>query len=106
VLTLAAFTSPANDSEVSPDSVTFTWTTGLGAIGYHLHVGTTPGGDDIDMSPDYMPDTSWTSTGLPHGATFYARLYTQYQSGDWDHYVDLVLHTPPDPPADIPRTSK
>jgi hypothetical protein len=74
--------------------VTFTWTPVAEALGYHLHVGTSPGEDNIGSSPDYQTATSFTLGGLPPGALLYARLYTQYGVGDWDHFVDVAFTTP------------
>jgi hypothetical protein len=46
------------------------------------------------MSPDYGHETKWTVENLPRGILIYARLYTQYQVRDWDHYVDIFFTIP------------
>ena len=91
---LATFITPT-DGAVVGSEVEFRWTEVPGVAGFHVHVGASPGADDYGMSADYLNDTKWTATGLPSGAVIYVRLYTQFQIGDWAHYVDMIVTTPP-----------
>jgi hypothetical protein len=96
---LAALITPADGGVVASETLEVTWTPSPTAIGYHVHVGTSPGADDIGMSADYMTETAWTSNVLPPGQTLYVRLYTQFAVGDWNNYVDITVTTaPPAPP--------
>src|SRR5262249_2926505 len=89
---LAAFLQPLGGAAVGTN-VVFQWTQVPCVLGFHLHVGTSPGADDVGMSPDYMPYATFTVGGLPRVKVLYVRLYTQYSVGDWDHYVDIVVTT-------------
>jgi hypothetical protein len=96
---LATFITPADNGIVSSDTIRVSWTPSPAAIGYHVHVGTSPGADDIGMSADYITETAWTSNVLPRGQTLHLRLYTQFAVGDWNNYVDITVMTaPPAPP--------
>ena len=94
---LAQFITPTDGAELGSDSFDFTWTEVPGVFGYHLHIGTTPGADNISMSPDYTQERHWLANNLPRGVLLYARLYTQFAVGDWNHYVDIFFTVPPVP---------
>lgn len=81
-----ALISPAPGSTLPGGSVTFTWTTGSGAI-YELWLGTKGVGSDnigVYFSPSSTASTiSITATGIPTGGgTIYARLVT-LAGGTW-----------------------
>jgi hypothetical protein len=94
VTPLSQFVAPLNGATVSGTAVLFKWTTIAEALGYHLHVGSSPGADDYGMSPDYLTATQFSISNLPAGRTMFARLYTQFNVGDWDHYVDITITRP------------
>jgi hypothetical protein len=99
---LASFLSPEQAAIMVGTSLEFTWTEVAGVIGYHLHVGTFPGADDIGMSPDYMMDTRYTIDNLPPNRLLYARLYSQVAVNDFGHFVDLAFTTAPEASATTP----
>src|SRR5260370_13745948 len=67
--TQAAMTSPAPGSTLTSSAATFQWSTGSGALAYHLYVGTTAGGNDI-YSQNQGTSLSVTGGGLPtNGST-------------------------------------
>jgi hypothetical protein len=101
---LAALIEPET-STVSGPSIRFTWNIIPEAIGYHLHVGSSPGADNFGMSPDYMTQSEFTVTlpsseALPPGGKIFVTLYTQYAIGDWSHFVVRELTVAPPAPPD------
>jgi hypothetical protein len=91
---LAQFLAPLDGATLDSTSYLFTWTEVPGVLGYHLHIGTTPGDDKVSMSPDYASDRHWLAENMPRGVLLYARLYTQFAIEDWDHYVDVFFTIP------------
>ena len=95
--TAAALTSPASDSTLSGSQVTFSWSTGSGATGYILRLGTTAGGNDI-RGTGLITGTSVTFSPLPtNGETIHARLYTVFASSTT--YADYVFTAANQAPA-------
>jgi len=90
--TAAALTAPT--ATVLPGShVTFTWSTGTGATGYKLLVGTTQGGATLANS-GVITATSRTVYGLPTGgSTIYVRLFTL--NGATQVYTDYTFTAAP-----------
>jgi hypothetical protein len=80
----AVIQSPANGSVLPGASVTFSWTTAPGTIGYNLWVGTSTTGAgeyNIYASPQSTA-TSVTVNNLPTtGVPIYVRLYTKFSGG-------------------------
>src|SRR6185437_13481018 len=91
----AALTSPAPNSVLAGPTVTFTWSTAGGAIGYSFRLGTTLRGNDVSSS-GFITATSTTPTNLPtNGETLYGRLFTYYGSNSsFVDYVFTVATTP------------
>lgn len=82
--TQAAMSSPTPSSTLTSPNVTFTWTTGTGASGYALWIGTSPGTSNVYVTGVFS-GTSRTVTGLPvNGETLYVRLFTSF-SGTLAH---------------------
>jgi len=71
----AVLTAPPLGSRVTSPTVTFQWTTGIGATDFWIYVGTTPGGSDLFNSEMNMA-TSQVVTNIPDG-TMYVRLWTR-----------------------------
>ena len=79
---LAQVTTPAPNSTLSSDTVTFNWTN-VNADQYWLEVGSTLGGGDFSGG-DQGINTSATVSGLPtDGSTVYVRLWT-IRNGVWE----------------------
>ena len=79
---LAQITTPAPNSTLSSDTVTFNWSN-VGADQYWLEVGSTLGGGDYSGG-DQGTNTSATISGLPtDGSTVYVRLWT-IRNGAWE----------------------
>ncbi|MDH4066725.1 MAG: hypothetical protein OEW19_20175, partial [Acidobacteriota bacterium] len=80
--TLATITGPTPGSTLAGSSVSFTWTTGFGALQYWLYVGTTGVGSANLWNQDLATATSRTVTGIPTtGAAVYVRLWTRTSTG-------------------------
>ncbi len=89
----AAITSPASGSSLTSRSATFTWNAGVGNLDtpgdeYAIHIGTTPGGSEIDAMHFDSSTLSYTTYNLPgDGSTVYVRLFThlsgQFVSNDY-----------------------
>ena len=85
IQTPSAITSPAQNSTFSGSSVTFDWTTGAGATGYYLWIGSTGVGSNNIYNSAEKTVTSYSFTAMPtNGETIYVRLTTNY-SGTWVH---------------------
>jgi hypothetical protein len=86
---IAAITSPAQGTQLAGSTETFSWTTGTGATGYALWVGTTGMGSHNLYEGGYHTGTSLTVTGLPtNGEAVYVRLTTNL--GYTTEYFDYV----------------
>jgi hypothetical protein len=88
--------SPAPGSTLSSSTVTFTWSSGTGATGYYLYVGTAVGANDI-YSQSQTTNLSATVSALPsNGSTLYVRLWW-FVSSTWhfSDYTYLAGATPP-----------
>ena len=97
-LNIAQITSPSKGSTLTGASATFTWTSGRGATGYKLWIGSTPGGHDIDIATGSYPDGLQTRvTNLPtNGEDLYVTLYALV-NGAWvvqDPAVYLAAKVP------------
>ncbi len=80
----AEMTSPVNGSKFTSTTVTFSWTTGLGASEYWLSISSSPGENDIH-NHSIGTSRSHTVTGLPSdGRTLYVRLSTLCY-GVWEY---------------------
>jgi hypothetical protein len=77
-------TSPANNTPLTGNQVTFTWTPGATATAYWVDVSASaPGGNDLDQSGNLGNVTSYSISNLPGGgATIYVRLYSLI-GGQW-----------------------
>jgi hypothetical protein len=75
-------------------SVTFNWTTGTGATGYALWIGTAGVGSHDLLYGGVHAATSLTFSGLPTiGNTIYVRLYTSF-SGALESYDYTYTEAP------------
>lgn len=73
----AELTTPPPSSTLTTSTVTFQWTGGTGVAQYGLHVGTSPGGDNL-FSRGGVTSLSATVSGLPtDGRTVYVRLWSE-----------------------------
>jgi hypothetical protein len=81
---------PVPGSSLAGPDVTFQWTAVAGAEAYALEIGSSPGAADL-LSSGPTQATSFVAYGLPAGATFYARLSTQF--GGQSLFVDSVFLT-------------
>jgi uncharacterized repeat protein (TIGR03803 family) len=80
---LARMTSPGPGSTLSGSTVTFNWTTGIGATAYWLDVGTAAGQADL-FTQGTGSTTTQMVTGLPVlGQPIYVRLWTQFANVGW-----------------------
>jgi hypothetical protein len=76
-------TTPAPGSTLSSSSVAFTWTAGIGATGYWLDAGSSPGGNQYYQSGNLGNVLTTAVNGLPtNGSTVYVTLYSLVQ-GTW-----------------------
>jgi hypothetical protein len=74
--TIAGITSPVNNSTFTSSSATFTWNW-VGATGYWINVGSTPGGNQYFQSGNLGNVLTKTVNGLPtNGSTVYVTLYS------------------------------
>lgn len=92
----AVMTSPAPNSTLAGTTVTFNWTTGVGATQYWLYVGTTGPGSTNLYNQSTGTNTSQSVSGLPsNGSTVYVRLWTLV-SGNWlfNDYLYQATGTP------------
>jgi hypothetical protein len=102
---VATLTYPTEGSELTSPWENFTWDPSVGASAYYLYVGTAPGlRDVVDSGALPASSSSYAIPRLPHGATLYARLFTQ-TGGLWVNAPDVpfsVQLTAPilDSPAD------
>jgi hypothetical protein len=104
----AVLLAPAPGGPLPGTSVTFTWTSALGAVNYELFLGsTTPGAYNVFYSGD-LTGTSVSVNGLPfNGETIYARLYTRF-SGKltfFDYTYTAAALTPATITAPAPGSS-
>jgi hypothetical protein len=80
--TKAVMLSPANGSTFNSSTVTFTWSSGTGAVAYWLYVGSSPGAQDI-YSAGQGTSLSGTVSGIPtDGRTIYVTLWS-FICGSW-----------------------
>ena len=81
---LGQITSPTPGSTLSGSTVTFQWSSGAGAQGYWLYVGSTGVGSyNIHSSSEIPTGTlSRTVSNVPTSGTIYVRLYTKL-NGIW-----------------------
>jgi pro-kumamolisin-like protein/Big-like domain-containing protein len=83
---IAVMQSPANNSVLSGNAVTFTWSSDANATGYWVDVSTVgPGGNDLDSSGNLGTALTETIYNLPAtnpGTTVYVTLYS-YVGGQW-----------------------
>lgn len=78
----AELTTPPPSSTLAASTVTFQWTGGTGVTQYGLHLGTSPGGNDV-FSQNGHRGLSATVSGVPtDGRTLYARLWSEI-GGSW-----------------------
>ena len=79
----AVLTTPTPGSTLPGSSVTFGWTSGAGASGYWIDVGSTAGAHDYYSSGNLGNVLSTTVVGLPtNGTTVYVTLYSLI-GGSW-----------------------
>ena len=91
--TKAAMTSPAPGSTFPGTTVTFGWTTGIGALEYFLYLGTSPGSNNM-FGASMGTNRSITLNGLPRGGSIvYVRLWTRTITG-WQ-YNDYTYRLAP-----------
>ncbi len=83
-LNIAQITSPSKGITLSGASATFTWTAAQGATGYSVWVGSSAGGNDIDIGGGGYPDGLRTSfNNLPtNGEVIYVTL-NAFVHGAW-----------------------
>lgn len=80
---LGVMQTPTPGSQLTTNSVTFTWTAGTGgATAYWLDLGTTPAGNDIYQSGSLNALTATAPNVIPSGETVYATLYSLL-GGQW-----------------------
>ena len=81
---LAVVTSPTNNSTLSGNQQTFTWSLDSNATAYWVDVSNvSPGGNDLDQSGNLGNVSSYTVYNLPgDGSTVYVTLYS-YVGGQW-----------------------
>ena len=81
---LAVVTSPTNNSTLSGNQQTFTWSLDSNATAYWMDVSNvSPGGNDLDQSGNLGNVSSYTVYNLPgDGSTVYVTLYS-YVGGQW-----------------------
>jgi len=81
---IAVMQSPANNSVLSGNTVTFTWSSDANATGYWVDVSAVgPGGNDLDSSGNLGTQLTETINNLPaNGSTVYVTLYS-YVGGQW-----------------------
>lgn len=96
---LAELTAPPPSSTLTASTVTFQWSGGTGVTQYRLHVGTTPGGNDV-FSQSGHGGLSATVAGLPtDGRTLYVRLWSlingSWQSRDYSYATAAAITTGP-----------
>lgn len=94
---LAAMTSPRPYSRLAGSSVTFEWDVGIGVFGYHIYVGTEPGGAQICSQYTAMQRT-YTCNGLPtNGLWVYVRLWSWVGGTTWLYtdYTYIAAFTTP-----------
>src|SRR5262249_2828871 len=72
-------TSPTPGTTLPSSSVTFTWTGVISADSYRLSVGTTLGGNDIDLVTSST--TSATINNIPRDRVVYARIVAHVPAG-------------------------
>ncbi|HTX74964.1 MAG TPA: Ig-like domain-containing protein [Terracidiphilus sp.] len=88
--TLSALTSPTPSTVLAGPQVTFSWTAVANAVNYQLRLGTTVGANNL-FGSGATAATSATASALPtNGETIYARLYTNFTSGQ-QAYTDYVF---------------
>ncbi len=94
-----AFTYPTAGQQNVDTTQPFTWSTNSSAQGYHLTIGTSPGGVDLaDSGTLPASQTSYVVPVLPTGETLYARLYTVLYD-DYPQYEDVSFTVAPNPVA-------
>ena len=77
----AQITSPPKGSTLAGAAATFTWSAENGATSYQLWVGSTPGGNDIDVAGTSGLQASFSNLPV-NGETIYVTLYG-YAGGVW-----------------------
>jgi hypothetical protein len=78
----AAIASPTNNSSLTGSSATFTWNW-VGASGYWIDAGSSPGGNQYFQSGNLGNVLTKTVSGLPtNGSTVYVTLYSMV-NGQW-----------------------
>ena len=93
----AQLISPAPSSTLTASTVQFQWTGGFGASRYWLHIGSSPGGDDL-FSQDRGTSLSATAAGLPtNGSPIYVRLWSVI-GGAWQ-FIDYSYTSGTSPSA-------
>jgi len=91
VVSISTITYPPNGALDADPSIPIQWTAVTQADAYYLYLGTTPGAKDLidsgETNSRYYP-----ASGLPIGATLYARLWTKV-GGIW-RYSDSTFQYP------------
>lgn len=108
--TQAGIASPSPGTMLSGASTTFTWTTGTGATGYYLWLGSTGVGSNNLYQSAQLTVTSITVNGLPtNGETIYARLITSFNgvlaSVDYAYTAAPTALTSPTPGSTLTGSS-
>jgi len=79
--TMAAITSPTPETQLAGPSITFNWSTSVGATGYAFWLGSTgPASHDIRYTGESTATSMSIATMPTNGETIYATLYTYYGS--------------------------
>jgi len=86
--TKAQITSPANNSVLAAETVTFNWNSGVRAERYAIWIGSTPGGLDLYAS-DQGENFSETLNLPTDGRPIYVRLWTMFD-GAWQQFNDYT----------------
>jgi uncharacterized protein YkwD len=93
----ATISSPQPGSTLPGSTVTFSWTTGTGALEYFLYVGTSPGINNIYAASTGLNRTAIVNSIPTNGSAIYVRLWTRFTTG-WQ-FIDYSYTAAASAPA-------
>jgi hypothetical protein len=96
-LECVSVTSPANGSNNVPLDAIFSWPNAMGATGYKIKIGTTPGGNELLVLTDVGNVTQYQPVNLLPGYTqIFVQIVTYNENHEFTHCFEVSFTTMPE----------